>query len=146
MKYFDEDGNIRSALLDEEAKLTADSWVVYLKEKDGSIKKDRRGKPMTNNTKTLSSAQLRRFFNDFKQLEKKVKKQEFEKVKHLIKMAKSKASYASNPSNQKIPPQFKQFLIENVDSINSKEDFEVFMLHFEAVVGFYYGMEGIRSD
>lgn len=146
MEYFNEKGNIRSELLDEEAKSLADSLVVPQKERDGSNRRNRQGKVLFDAKKTLNSAQLRKFYNDFKQLEKKVAKQNFEKVKPLIKMVKSKASYASNPSNQKIPPQFKQFLINNVDSINSKEEFEAFMLYFEAVVGFYYGKEGVSNN
>ncbi|MCD6487302.1 MAG: type III-A CRISPR-associated protein Csm2 [Syntrophobacterales bacterium] len=146
MKYFDENGNIRSELLDEEAKALADSLMVPQKERDGSVRRNRQGNVLPDAKKTLNSAQLRKFYNDFKQLEKKVAKQDFEKVKPLIKMVKSKASYASNPSNPKIPPQFKQFLINNVDSINSKEEFEAFMLYFEAVVGFYYGKEGVSNN
>ncbi len=134
MKYFDEDGNIRSALLDEEAKHMADKLVVYYRDRNNNRRLDKNS--------TLTSAQLRRFFGDFKQLEKKVAKQDFEKVKPLIKMVKSKAAYAS----QKIIPEFKNFLTENVDNINSKKDFDAFMLHFEAVVGFYYGMEGVKSE
>jgi len=95
---------------------------------------------------TLSSAQLRRFFSEFRQLEKKVNLMGFEKVKPLIKMVKSKASYAANPSNPKIPESFRNFLIKNVDEINTEEDFRAFMLHFEAVVGFYYGIPGIGSN
>ena len=146
MEYFNEKGNIRSELLDEEAKALADSLMIPQKERDGSVRRNRQGKALPDAKKTLNSAQLRKFYNDFKQLEKKVAKQDFEKVKPLIKMVKSKASYASNPSNQKIPPQFKQFLINNVDSINSKEEFEAFMLYFEAVVGFYYGKEGVSNN
>ena len=77
--------------------------------------------------------------------EKKVKVIGFEKVKPLIKMVKSKASYAANPKNQKIPKSFKNFLVENIDEINTQKDFEAFMLHFEAVVGFSYG-EGISNN
>ena len=145
MKYFDEDGHIRSALLDDEAEKVADSLVEYQKERDGSIRR-KNGKVQTVPKKTLNSAQLRRFYNDFKQLEKKVEMKGFEEIKPLIKMVKSKASYASNPSNQKIPPQFKKFLIDNVDSINSNKEFKAFMLYFEAVVGFYYGKEGVSNN
>ena len=66
----------------------------------------------------------------------------FDKVKPLIKMVKSKASYAANPANPKIPASFKNFLINNIDEIQTEKDFEAFMLHFEAVVGFFYGIEG----
>ena len=96
--------------------------------------------------KTLSSAQLRRFFGEFRQLEKMVKVMDFDRVKPLIKMVKSKASYAANPANPKIPESFKNFLIQNIDAINTKEDFEAFMLHFEAVVGFFYGIEGVGRN
>jgi len=132
MKYFDEKGNLRAEILDEEAQKVAASFVVTFQDKFNNKRVD--------NNKSLSSAQLRRFYGDFKNLEKKVAKQDFEKIKPLIKMVKSKAAYAANPQNQKIPFQFKEFLIDNVNSINSKTEFESFMLHFEAVVGFYYGM------
>jgi len=132
MKYFDEKGNLRAEILDEEAQKVAASFVVTFQDKFNNKRVD--------NNKSLSSAQLRRFYGDFKSLEKKVAKQDFEKIKPLIKMVKSKAAYAANPQNQKIPSQFKDFLINNVNSINSKTEFESFMLHFEAVVGFYYGM------
>ncbi len=69
----------------------------------------------------------------------------FDHVKPLIKMVKSKASYAANPNNRKIPDSFKNFLIEHINRINSEEDFNAFMLHFEAVVGFFYGM-GISNN
>jgi CRISPR-associated protein Csm2 len=146
VEYFNEKGKIKATLLDEEAKKVADSLVEYQKERDGSIRRNRQGKVLTVEKKTLNSAQLRRFYNDFKQLEKKIKMKGFEEIKPLIKMVKSKVSYASNPSNQKIPPQFKQFLIKNVDCINSKKEFEAFMLYFEAVVGFYYGKEGVSNN
>ena len=136
MGYFDSSGNIHTELLDGDAKKTAETFVTM---------DSRTNKPDKNAGKTLSSAQLRRFFGEFRQLEKKVNLMGFEKVKPLIKMVKSKASYAANPSNPKIPPSFKAFLIENVDNINGKEDFEAFMLHFEAVVGFFYGIPGVSN-
>lgn len=130
MGYFDQSGNIRAELLDKDAKDLAESFVV--KYSEGRL----------NYRKSLSSAQLRRFFSEFRQLEKKVNAMGFERVKPLIKMVKSKASYAANPNNQKIPGMFKNFLIRNVDTIDTKEDFKAFMLHFEAVVGFFYGIQG----
>ena len=136
--YFGEGGHIRAELLDEEAKKIAESFVVY-QSRD-------RERPRINQRQSLSSAQLRRLFGDFKQLAKKVEKQDFEKVKPLIKMVKSKASYAANPGNPKIPEQFKNFLMENVDAINTKKEFEAFMLYFEAVVGFFYGLEGVSTN
>ena len=138
MSYFDASGNIYAELLDQKAKDQADKFVEYHFNR-------RRQKNELNKQKSLSSAQLRRFFSEFRQLEKKVKAKGFEKVKPLVKMVKSKASYAANPSNPKIPKAFKDFLIKNVDEINNEEEFGAFMLHFEAVVGFYYGLEGVSS-
>lgn len=132
MGYYDQSGNIKVELLDEKALSMAESFVV----------RDSRSNRLELK-KTLSSAQLRRFFSEFRQLEKKVKVMDFNKVKPLIKMVKSKASYAANPSNPKIPESFKNFLIKNIDKINEEKDFEAFMLHFEAVVGFFYGIEGV---
>ena len=135
MGYFDSSGTIKSELLDVEAKRLAENF----------IERNPRDHAKIVFRKSLSSAQLRRFFSEFRQLEKKVKAMGFEKVKPLIKMVKSKASYAANPNNQKIPESFKKFLIKNIDEINTEKDFEAFMLHFEAVVGFFYG-EGVSNN
>ena len=136
-KYFDKPDIIKADLLDGYAKKTADQFVTKDPRKPDKLIK----KP----GKTLTSAQLRRFFGELRQLEKKVKAIGFEKVNPLIKMVKSKASYAANPSNPKIPRTFKDFLINNIDEINTEKDFEAFMLHFEAVVGFFYGIPGVSN-
>ncbi len=136
--YYEDDGKevLKTQLLDTKAKTLAESFVVRNPKNPGRL----------NVRHSLSSAQLRRFFSEFRQLEKKVSSLGFQKVKPLIKMIKSKASYAANPSNPKIPKSFKAFLIENVDAINTEKDFEAFMLHFEAVVGFFYGIEGVSNN
>ncbi len=134
MEYFDQSGNIKTELLDEKAASIAESFV----------EKDRRN-PNRLSRGSLSSAQMRRFFSEFRQLEKKVKFKDFDKVKPLIKMVKSKASYAANRPTP-IPKTFKDFLVNNINGINTKEDFEAFMLHFEAVVGFFYGIPGVRNN
>lgn len=127
MGYFDQSGEtIREELLDKEAEETAKSFV------------QRHPK--------LSSAQMRRFFGELRQLEKRVNAQGFAKVKPLIKMIKSKASYAANRPSNRIPDEFKAFLVRNVDQIKTEKDFKAFMLHFEAVVGFFYGLPGVRND
>jgi CRISPR-associated protein Csm2 len=135
MAYFDQSGTIRSELLDQEAKIMAESFVVL----------DERGKPKKPGKLSLTSAQLRRFFGEFRQLEKKIISTGFDKVKPLIKMTKAKVTYAANPINQKVPNTFKKFILQNVDQIESKEEFEAFMLHFEAVVGFFYGIKGVGN-
>lgn len=139
MSYFDQKGNIRAELLDTEALDQAEKFVVRFFNK--KFRKEE-----IDNKRSLSSAQLRKFFNEFRQLEKKVDMEGFEKVKPLIKMVKSKASYAANPSNPKIPNAFKKFLLENIDIINKENEFRAFMLYFESVVGFYYGIEGVKNN
>ena len=139
MGYFDENEIIRTDLLEKEASKQAEEFVVYRKNYKTGMKE-------VDDKKSLSSAQLRKFFNEFRQLEKKVEIEGFNKVKPLIKMVKSKAAYASNRSNSKFTASFKKFLITNVDHIEGEKDFQAFMLHFEAVVGFFYGIEGVKNN
>ena len=118
INYHDEKGNIRKELLNEDAEKRAREFKAS----------------------TLTLTQLRKFYNEFKGLEKRVSAKGFESVLPLIKMVRSRAFYASNRKNNKIPESFKDFLIKNVKAINEKRDFDAFLLHFEAVVGFCYGM------
>lgn len=109
---------IREELLDQTAKSLAQS---FSQKEFRPIKRE-----------ALSQTQLRRFFNDLRNLEKKVQQSSFEKVKPLIKMVKSKVAY----SREKIPSSFENFMNESISAIQSEKDFRAFMLHFEAVVGF----------
>ena len=137
IEYRDAKGQIRPELLDKEAREKAESFIK--KRRDGKI----------DERESLNSHQLRRFYNDFKRIQRKISKNDdISPALYLIAMQKSKAEYASNPRNRKIPGEFKAFIEENVDTIlktREKEDFEAFMLHFEAVVGFFYGM-GIKNN
>jgi len=94
--------------------------------------------------KPLSSAQLRRFYNDVKALEARIETQGFDRIKPLIKMLKSKVAYACprNPRDRKVPESFKVFIDKMVDNIDDNLDFKAFSLSFEAVVGFFYGEGG----
>jgi len=138
--YYDDAGNLHSALLDEQARTDAESFVCV---------RDRKNK--------LNANQLRRFYNECKKLEKRFS---FAKQKHagqansaeaashaaflqvlpLIKMLKAKVSYAANPSNPKIPQTFSDWLNRSIDGIDNEKDFEAFLLSFEAVVGYCYGV------
>jgi len=80
----------------------------------------------------LSQTQLRRFFNDLKNLEKRLDQSSFERMKPLIKMVKLKVVY----SREKIPSTFENFMNKSISAIQTENDFRAFMLHFEAVVGF----------
>ena len=124
--YYDEiDGRmvLRKELVTSEAERVA-----------GNLAKDRHNK--------ISSAQLRRFYGDFKSLEKKQQaapdqQAAFVSTLPLIKMALSKAMYAK--ARKTVPDEFVKWIETHTRAINSLEDFKAFMLHFEAVVGFCYG-------
>ena len=129
--YHDDKGNIRKELLNQEAEKQANELIVKRYDR-------RRQQEVVDERNSVSSTQLRRFYNEFKGLEKRVNAKGFESVLPLIKMVRSRAFYASN--GNKIPKSFKDFLVKNVEAINEEKDFEAFLLHFEAVVGFCYGM------
>jgi len=137
MHYY-EDGNLRADLLDKEALNAATLFVKFFKDKNNKYK-------LSNDS--LTSAQLRRFYGEFKILEKKFlhlatepekKDKEFKKILPLVKMVKSKAEYSLG--TKKVPKAFAEWLKDNVNAIKSPDDFEAFLLHFEAVVGFCYGL------
>jgi len=124
ISYRDKDGNIRPELLNEEAEKTAKSFAERY---------DR-----------LSTNQLRRFYGDFKQLERKYntkagsdKDKAFNEILPLVKMQRSKSEYAL--ARKSITKGFRDFLVENIQFIDNWQKFEDFMLYFEAVVGFCYG-------
>jgi len=137
--YYDDAGNLRDGLLDKEARQHAESFVLV---------HDRKSK--------LNANQLRRFYNECKNLEKRfafVKQKQavesgsietashaaFLQILPLIKMLKAKVSYAANPSNPKIPQKFSDWLNSSIDGIEDEKDFAAFLLSFEAVVGYCYG-------
>ena len=99
----------------------------------------------------MTSAQLRRFYGEAKNLEKKatdkksgqITEEAFAPVLPLVKMLKSKVAYAANPTNPKVPKEFKDWMEKRIDAIQTASDFQAFLLHFEAVVGFCYG-EGMK--
>jgi len=119
--YFRKDGHLKVSLLTTDAEREAESFV-----RDG-----------------LTSAQLRRFYNEVKALEAKIEASGFEANAPLVKMLRSKVAYACpQQGNQKIPKSFATFLWKHIEHIRSKQDFEDFCLMFEAVVGFFYGKGG----
>jgi len=95
----------------------------------------------------LTSAQLRRFHNDVRELEAKVQaagEAGFDRMLPLIKMIKSKVAYAcpSDGRERKVPDEFRKYMESMVDNIHTKKDFEAFSLCFEAVVGYFFGEGG----
>ncbi|MDP7335408.1 MAG: type III-A CRISPR-associated protein Csm2 [SAR324 cluster bacterium] len=139
MSFYTDEGKtqIKNGLLDKEAE----GWSQKL------VRMQERGNRIDSRN-SISSSQLRRFFNEFRSLEKRVNSAPvFETVLPLIKMVKSKVSYAAGRgTGQQIPESFKSFLNQNIDRIQDKQDFNAFMLHFEAVVGYCYGVPGFAKS
>ena len=62
-------------------------------------------------------------------------------------MLKAKVAYAcperpERGGGQKVPGTFKNFINDCVNSVKTKDDFDDFVLFFEAVVAFFYGKVG----
>ena len=134
--YFYEDPEkkvIKKELLSEKAEDIAKSLFIPLrngKEKPG-----------------ITSSQIRRFYNEIKSLEKQLSSKQFKVLLPLIKMVKSKVAYASNPARRtgsRITKEFRNFIVNCIDNINDEKDFKAFTLHFEAVMGFFYG-KGVKQ-
>lgn len=127
--FFDSNGHISGDLLTTTAEKCADSIRAEQQTRNGP-------KP------SLTAHQLRRFYGDVKDMERKVSTEPNSFSKHwpVFSMLKAKAAYASNPKNKKIPAEFRQFIDKCVDQVNGDEKaFKAFCLFFEAVVGYCYG-------
>jgi len=101
---------------------------------------------------SLPPTQLRRFFGEVKGLARQLdlltsqdkkqarleRGQAWARIHPQFAMLKSKVVYAQGRLGSKnMPDAFVQFIINHVAWVRSVEDFEVFLAHFEAVVGFH---------
>ena len=84
----------------------------------------------------LTITQLRKFFNEVRSIEERMKEDNFQKA--FILMLKSKVAYSVAKKSSKVPKQFKDFIDACVDKINDEKDFFGFVKFFESVVGFFY--------
>lgn len=137
--FYDDKGNIKETLLTDKAKSWAEGFINPEKPKDR----------LQRNPK-LTSAQLRRFHIEAKELEERVKNldkdkpEDFLKIRPIIKMLKAKVAYAcpTNGIDRKVPDEFRKYIEEMVDNIEDVKDFKAFALCFESVVGYFYGEGG----
>lgn len=132
MIYYDSTGkHIRAELLNEEAQSAAETFI---KKFNGRV----------DDRNSIKNSQLRKFFNEFKSLERQLDQQQgnvedsFKSVKPLIKMANAKVVYAQ--ARKVVPQDFVDWMQKHVQAIDTVRDFKAFLLHFEAVVGFCYGL------
>lgn len=139
--YFYEDEakeRIKESFLTDKAKVWAESFI-----------KPKPPKEKWQKNPKLTSAQLRKFHIEAKELEERVKniehpKEEFPKIRPLVKMLKSKVAYAcpTTGRDRKVPEEFRNYIEEMVNNIDDHRDFIAFALCFESVVGFFYGQGG----
>ena len=122
---FQSDGkSINPELLDSEAE----NWAVSI-----------------CNNRELPNHQLRRFFGEFKQLQRRLGTDEsrypdkWPQVYPRIKMLKSQANYARNRKTSSITDNFYEFIVMLVDLSKSAEEFIAVCTFFEAVVGYSAG-------
>lgn len=130
--YYHDDGTVDTRWVDAEAWSIARQLVPEYGSSESAIK----------------SSQLRRFYADVKNLEQIWNNQQKSEAAFLgilpqIKILKAKANYAK--SRKVVPTAFVQWMEQHVDAVNTARDFKVFLLHFEAVVGFCYGL-GLKDS
>jgi len=121
--YYYENNNIKEEFLDSKAREEAEK----IARKGG---------------KKITKTKIRKFYNEVKNYHNRLKEgEDFARIFPLIKMIKAKVSYElGRESGGDIPEEFSTFINENIDKIKDKKDFEAFVLHFEAVLGYYYGL------
>jgi len=120
IKFRDEDGNLRRKLLTDEASEIAKEFK----------------------RSNLTNSQLRKFYNEVKALKDRIEategndEEKFKKNEAMIAMLKSKITYARYRPQGKNLEALKKFIDTFIDKIRSFQDFEDFIIFFEAVVGF----------
>jgi CRISPR type III-A-associated protein Csm2 len=112
--FRDEQKHLRRELLVDDAKKWANEQIAYQK---------------------VSYTQLRKFYSEALTLKSKVKEKGFKEMEALIGMMISKAHYAMirDKNNQGLY----HFINSCITSVHSEQDYNDFVLFFEAVLGFY---------
>jgi CRISPR type III-A-associated protein Csm2 len=95
----------------------------------------------------ISSAQTRKFFGEIKNLYLRLEQgREWGNIEPLFRMIKSKAYYSSKSGgNAQIPDEFRAFITDNIDRVKDEKDFRAFVMYFEAVLGFAYGLGLVKK-
>jgi len=131
--YHDDKGNLRPEWVTDKAENAAKSFYLV--------------NPRTNridDRRSLKNSQLRKFYGEFKGLESEVEQagaaaeERFLSVLPRVKMAAAKVIYAK--ARGVVPDSFVNWVKEHTAQVNSLADFKAFLLHFEAVVGYCYGI------
>ena len=131
--YHDDNNNIKKEWVMEHAENAAKSFYVF-NQRTNRI----------DDRNSLKNSQLRKFYGDFKSLEAEITQTggntevSFLTVLPRIKMAAAKVTYAK--ARGVVPDSFVTWMKRHITAIDSLADFQAFLLHFEAVVGYCYGI------
>jgi CRISPR type III-A-associated protein Csm2 len=91
----------------------------------------------------INKTQLRKFFGEVKDLYRQCQTGADYRaaIEPRFKMLRSKVAYASAKVGTagSVPPSLKAFIDGAVKKVQTKDEFECFVKHFEAVVGFWFG-------
>lgn len=130
VQYFDDKGNLRVALVDEEA----DEQAQQISE--------------------MAPSQVRRYYGEVLSIRRRLeheagstqsesREEVFARLRAEFKMLKAKAFYAKERSPAVFPDAMRDFIERHTAAVKTVKDFEAFCKHFEAVVAFHkvYGRE-----
>jgi len=95
-----------------------------------------------SNERTNTPTQLRKFYDEIIRFDSiiKTKPEEFEQLLPYIKMLNAKAAYnyvRESGGKPLISSKFKDFISSSIESVHTKEDFDVLSSLWEAFMGFY---------
>lgn len=127
-----ENGKVSEKLFCETAEKIAESFA---QNDNGQLK----GK--------VSATQIRRLFDEVKHYQNLITdSQKWQEQFPYIRMMKAKVSYTiaraikSNPKAKAYYTNLEKFIFNGIDQIKEERDYHIFVALFEAVYGFYYGM------
>jgi CRISPR type III-A-associated protein Csm2 len=98
----------------------------------------------------IAAAELAKFYTEIKELQRVLQYgggEAWKQVEPRLRLLRSKAYYANRRIGQGhgVPREFRDFVDRSIQSVRNEEDFGKFAQHFEAVVGFLYGMGSVQS-
>lgn len=81
-------------------------------------------------------SQIRKFYDEVLMFNERIKSEDqFQKMLPYIKMLNARVFYAIGRNH--VTESFKEFIIQCIQQIRGKKDFEIFVKFFEAFMGFY---------
>lgn len=99
----------------------------------------------------ISAPELAKFYGEIKDLQRVLQHatgaDTWRQVEPRLRLLRSKAFYANRRIGQGhgVPREFRDFIDRGVQTVRNQDDFIKFARHFEAVVGFLYGMGSVQS-